>query len=247
MKLSINASILLCILLMAAGLYAQPTAAARDTFTVGTQRVVIPPPAGFINGYERIPAITARFKGDDPDSLTLAVHVPTGVALILNAGKPVEWLDFYTNVYLPKSMTGVEVTPPMFAEFAAGMEKNAGAALDINNPETMAMIKRSLEAIEKRTGRPPDMDLKQTKFLGTVQKDANVLSLLVMADIESSDGIRRLIATTSGVVVNSRLIYISVYKRFTNEKDIADLQNFTKTWTAAILAANTKAGPAVKP
>jgi len=47
-----------------------------------------------------------------------------------------------------------------------------------------------------------------------------------------------MLGVMSHVVVKKRLLYINIYKEFTADEDAAVLRDFTRKWTAAIIAAN---------
>jgi hypothetical protein len=60
----------------------------------------------------------------------------------------------------------------------------------------------------------------------------------MITDVQAFGRKKTMLTSLSLVNVNRRLLYVYGYKVFSSESDIRALTDFTKKWTAAILAAN---------
>ena len=230
-------SLLSCLLILAVCSAAQ--SAAQDSLKIGTQTIVIPPPSGFVNAYSRIPAIKSHFDANpDKEGKTLAVYIPSSVALKIEKGEMIGSLDFYATVDSMNSVADVEVTPQMFAEFRAEVEKTIGAELDPKGKTVTTAVANMRRALTEQTGQPSNFDIQQPINLGFFDKQPKILSVMILATLRVGDRTMPMVGARSWIVINKRIVYINIYKLLTGDNDVSIVLDFTKQWTASILAAN---------
>ncbi len=228
--------LLACAFISALVVSAQQNRPGSDTFRVGVQTIHIPSPDGFVNGYPRIPELAGHTKAlADPQTRTLTVYLTPAIAAKIEEGEPVERLGFHATIYVHKAINDTDVTPEMFKEFVLGLEKDFETAVDANLTKS---VEAARKALSERWGRPADIGLARPVNLGFFDKQPNVSSVMMMS-ILSKDGVPiPMLAVMSHVVVNKRLLYINIYKELNADEDAVALRDFTKKWTAAIIAAN---------
>jgi hypothetical protein len=73
--------------------------------------------------------------------------------------------------------------------------------------------------------------------LGVFDKNTRVHSTLSLLNVSVNKDTHKFLATVSFVYVNRRLIYVYAYKA---NPSVGMLSEFTKKWTASIVAANTE-------
>ena len=61
---------------------------------------------------------------------------------------------------------------------------------------------------------------------------------MVMMNVAVNDGHKTMLSSLSYLLINKRLVYAYCFKELTSEEDVKTLQDFTKKWTSAIVAAN---------
>lgn len=234
-----NLSVLFCLTAFVCFGHSQTVVVERDSFLVGTQTVKVPPPTGFVNAYKKVDSLTKFFDSSaDPEARLLGVLVQTDIAVKLKNNQRIGTLDFYIEFFVPKMMLNTEVTPRAFAEFVTKTEKDLDILINKNHPENEAAKNRVLDSLQELNGRPANIEIKPPKNLGTIDKQADVFSTMVLTDLVTSEGTSHMLGVRSYVLINKRMLYINTYKRITSEKDIAPFRDFAKIWIAAIIAAN---------
>lgn len=227
---------LVCVFLYALSVNAQQKPLGYDIFLVGSQTIRVPSPDGFVNGYPRIPELAGHMKAlSDPDSRILTVHLTRELAAKIEKGEPVERLGFYATISVQKGMNDTDVTPAMFAEFIAALQRDFETAVDANMPTS---VEAARKALSERWGRPADIGMVRPVNLGFFDRQANLSSVMMLSPILKDGKQIPMLGVMSHVVVNKRLLYISIYKELTADEDAMSLRDFTKKWTAAIISAN---------
>lgn len=123
----------------------------------------------------------------------------------------------------------------MFAEFTSSLQRDFETAVDAN---LLTAVEAARKALSERWGRPADIGMVRPVNLGFFEKQPNLSSVMMMSPIIKDGKQIPMLGVMSHVVVNKRLLYISIYKELTADEDAIILRDFTKKWTAAIIAAN---------
>ena len=226
----------LALLFLALSVSVAQTVQPRDTYQIGTKTIHVPVPAGLVNGYPRIPQVAANVKAfEDPEGRTLAMHITQTVAGKLLKGEAVDGLGFWAKTSAKNDMDNVNVTPKMFTEFVARVEKDFEAMVDAELPKAAERGKKSLEEF---LGKRVDVGLTRPINLGTIDKRAGVFSVMLLTTIVQGRKNTPMLGVMAHVVVRERLLYINIYKEFTAEKDVDELRDFARKWADDIVAAN---------
>jgi len=188
--------------------------------------VRIPPPEGFTEAYSRSAPLATRFiMTEDEANEVLTGHLPDAMMAQLKTAEDAEW-NFYTKVSVNRSLKAVDATQKIFDGVVTVLEQQTGGLLDPNGP----IIKKA----EKETG----LVIKEPKYLGSFEKGPNVFSLMMIMNIESQGKPYTVLVTVSFLSVNSRFINAYVARSGSTKADVETLRDFTKKWTASIIAAN---------
>jgi hypothetical protein len=223
----------------AAAVSAQKTPPAADNYQFGTARIRIPAPDAFFDVFPRFTAVRDRFIATENPGLTsLAVHVPDLMAAELNKSQDIG-LSFYTKVSVSKGLRTTNVTSAQFRTFIATLEEQFDASFDVNAPVIRNSVEKSRKALNKQYGNETDLDISATKNLGFFQNTANVFSGAVLITVEAYGSTIPMVGSLSLIHVKNRIVYVYVYRSLKDEQDPVILRDFTKKWTAAIIAANT--------
>ena len=242
MKDSRTTSLLLLLILVSAAFVSaqdqQKERRSNDVYTVGGREVRIPSPEGFTDAFARLEKYASLISSTESPSLeVVASHVENSVAKRIEKGGSPE-LDLYTKVSVDKQLKVVDQTPELFAATVAALEKNFDTYLDPSLPLMKSVIKNTDQGLTTEYGRDAKLDLKKPRRLGIFEKKADVFSALMITDVQAFGRKKTMLTALSLVNVNRRLLYVYAYKVFSSESDIHALTDFTKKWTAAILAAN---------
>jgi hypothetical protein len=215
---------------------AQQAILKLETFRVGSQAMQIPSPEGFVNGYQRIPKLTSHMKAlEVPGNKFLAVYLTRAMAAKITKGEKVERLEFYATVGVQDPPNNADITPEMFTEFVSSLERDLQTSIDFELPRAVVA---SRKALSEQWDRPANVSLLRPVVLGFIDKKPNVSTVMMMTTILNDKQRIAMLAVFGHVVVNKRVLYVNIYKELTTDEDAAALRDFTRKWTAEIIAAN---------
>jgi hypothetical protein len=173
---------------------------------------------------------------ESPDLDILAAHVPNSMVEVLSKG-PAD-MNFYTKVSVAKRARNYDLTPEGFDELIATVEKNFSSYLDLNSPVMKRTVDNANTNLKEKLGPDTNIGLSQPTNLGFFDKKPGVFSAMILTNVEAPGVKKTVLNSISYVLVNKRLIYVYGFKALTNNEDVKILEDFTKKWTAAIIAAN---------
>ena len=229
--------VLTLIFVACAGLASAQPASTSDKHTFGDRQIHVPAPDGYTNIFGRFARVTARLSATEaPAADLLALHVPESFIPNLKASEEID-LGSYTKVSTIKRLRTIEVTAEMYKMVVMDLEKNFGTYLDPNGP-AMKNVEKNSEKGLAGIGNKTTVDLTSTKNLGFFEKTPQIFSALTVFVIEIYGRKVTTLASVSVLHINQRLVMVSAYKMFPGENDVKALTDFTKNWTAKIIAAN---------
>lgn len=219
-------------ILMAAALmvFAGAASAQDDVHLIDTQKVRVPAPQGWTNIFPTVYWLAEQIaQGEKSGNVAAAAFVPDEMAKKLIAGERPQ-VDLYAKMTVPYALLKVDVTPAMFAEFAASEAKKYPAQTE-PEPGTATMNKRwgMLDTIA-------DGEV----FL-THRTTPNLFTGLKLTTVTAEGKVMRVLTSSSALNVKNRLILLYVYRPYTSPEDVDALLAFTEKWTAAVIAANEEA------
>lgn len=236
-----NRILFCCILFMlSASIIFSQTKTSSDVYKLGSRSVIIPTPEGFIDIIPRFDKVSQRFAiTEAPENELLAVHVPKSFIPALEKGDNPDF-NFYTKVSVAKGYRYFDATPADFKSLNDFYDKLSPSMLAPNSQflkTTMANINKGLTDI---SGRNTNIELSEKpESLGYFDRRENTYSLMMLMTIKYTTAKSTpLLAATSMVRVNSRIIFVYTYRVLNAEGDITTLRDFTKNWVSAIIAAN---------
>jgi hypothetical protein len=107
--------------------------------------------------------------------------------------------------------------------------------IDADLPKAIATGRKALEEFQ---GRPVDVSISRPVNLGSIDRRPNVFSVLIMSATEQPEKRTAMFGVISYVAVKGRMLYLSIYKVYTKDKDAEMLRDFSRKWADEILAAN---------
>jgi hypothetical protein len=212
--------------------------ASTDVFDIGVRRVRVPAPEGFTKIGMRYGHILSVLTASEPaNNEIFAVHLPNEqLSIYLTAFDSTP--EFYTKVSVSRIGRDEDITPAGFTATGAYIESQFARLTDPNGEAMKAgenyASKNLSEMLDSRTKLKFDRPLN----LGVFEKNGNVHSTLVLLNLSANKTTYKFLATISFVYVNERLVYVYSYKADPREADLEMLREFTKKWTASIVAAN---------
>lgn len=109
---------------------------------------------------------------------------------------------------------------------------------DPNSKEMVAATKSLHDLVREDRGADAPASIKQPKTLGVIFRDHNIVTVGMLTAVEVDGEQSPMIVTLSALHLKNRVIEVHIYRRIKKDEDIDTLENFTRKWTAAILAAN---------
>jgi len=206
-------------LLVATGLsvvHAQST--SPYAYRLGAVTVVVPPPRGFDDAF-KIPEMRDRLPSTDTVEV-LAAHLPADV---VRSFKPGQDLDFYTRVFVLRAAKEQDMSADLIAEFAQRAKSG-----DV--PDQRAR----LAEIEKQTG----VAISQPLNLGVFDQTPTSFSAMQLTTVKAESGSANVLFSATSIVARRRFVVIQAMRRFNTTADKTALEDFTRTWVRAIIAAN---------
>ena len=206
------------------------------SYKLGDVSVVIPAPDGFENIIDAIPNDHGRFSANDGAGL-LAIDIPSATIPELKT-TPLMSLDLYTRVVIAPQLRQRKITAEKFAQVVAEYKKNIDSFYDVTgNVMTSARNDVRLWMSQVR-GRITNVDISKPRTIALFNESPDVLSTLMLIVLDVDGHKVPMLVSMSMMHIRDRLVNVAVYKRQPAENDVDMITEFTKTWTAAITAAN---------
>lgn len=213
-----------------------PAQTGLNTFPLGNTRIKIPTPEGFAPVSSQFPRLFGRFVStESADNVVLEVHVDEALLMDLIRNEDVD-LQFYTKVSAPRD--AAVLNQQQFSMLIKQLESQIGGFFDPRSVQLAEATKRIRRDLSRHDREESAFDVKSTKDLGSFERQPNLFSHMVLLNVESRKGTIPLLATSSILLLNRRLVFVSTYRRLTEVMDAESLLDFTRKWTAEILAAN---------
>lgn len=238
MKTILLKKLLLPLVLTAALPFALSAQNATDTYDLGSRKVKIPTPDGFINATSQFPSVTARIRAtEDPGNDLLAVTVPESFVPKLKISEDID-LEFYAKVSVSKRARAIDITKDNFAALIASFEKNFGAYIEPGGPLMTSVEKNSEKGLTELLGKDTPISINETKYLGVIEKSDDVFSGMMLVSFEMYGRKMTTLGTLAFLRVNQRLVFVYAYRMSPSGNSVKELTQLTKKWTAKIIAAN---------
>ncbi len=227
-----------CIILSAASQLTAQAVLANDVYRLGSRTVHIPAPEGFFDTFPHFDRVTGYFiAAETPSNNTLAAYVPNDTLPQLKAGIASP-LIAYAKISVSREAITLDATPQLFANVVSDLEKRYAAPIAADSTITPPVAENAAKWLAANSSKDSTPELKTAINLGHFQKTDNVFSAMMIMKLEAFSDPRPYLASVSLLNVNNRLIYVYAYRQITSDKDADVLSELTKTWTAAIVAAN---------
>lgn len=228
-----------------ANVFAQTTdsTAATSAFQIGNKRVVVPPPANFVEATSQIPRVKEYFAATEAaGNELLAVHITSEDFELFKKGEYKD-LDFYTKVSVSSQLKNSVTTQAGFADFVRVFKTNFPALSDPNGREMKTVLGKLSENLSKLGNEKTTFSLSQPLNLGTFIETPNAYGLILLAQVKfaanGKEDARSILGGMSAIRVRDKILFVYTYKRYEKEQDIADLKAFSKTWINQIALANS--------
>ena len=209
-----------------------------DVFQLGAKSVRIPVPIGFTDVTGRIENDRNVFQRFDADGENMT-YVRDELVSRLQAN-PRAQLGLHAKGWIPGNRCNTDITAAYFADMVSGMKRNFATIAD---PKSEIMIKAKDQAMAfatKNLDPNASIDFNNTTNLGFIQKSDRVFSAMAVVSAQINGQRATTLMTLSFLRLNDRLVWVYCYAPSPTEKDFETLPEFTKTWTASVVAANTK-------
>jgi hypothetical protein len=207
-------------------------------YQLGARGIAIPPPAGFAEALSQSDLLAnVLIATEDPNNEVLAAHLPVEeLSRLKKGGRP--GFNFYTKVSVPKLAKARDMTEAEFASLVSQVESTISQVLDINGPVMKSAVQNLRGGLSSVSGKEVPLELSQPQNLGSFEKTKDVYSIMLVMALQVPSDKLPLLCGVSLVKVNRRLLYVYTYRRFTSEKDVEQLRDFTREWVGQILSAN---------
>lgn len=209
-----------------------------EVFQLGDKTVVIPVPVGFTDVTGLIKNDRNVFRRFDADGENMT-YVRNEIVSQLQADPTIS-RGFYAMGWIPENRRTTDITAEYFAQVVSGMERNFAASLDPKSKVMAEAKKQATTFAQKNLDPNASIDFNETKNLGFIDKSDHVFSAMAFLSAQTNGQTKTTLMTFSVLRLNQRLVWVYCYTGTPTEKDFETLPAFTRTWTAAIIAANTK-------
>ena len=205
---------------------------------MGGRQVRIPVPDGFANVTSKFTTVAARMRAtEDPGVELLGVAVPDTFIPKLEISQMID-LEFYAKLSVNKNLRSMDITPGMYATLVSSVEKTLGESMNPGSSLLERVEKNSEKGLTEVLGEKPDLNFAGMKYLGFTEKSERVFTGMMLANVELNTRKLKILGTLSIIHVRQRVITVAVYRMAPTENSVKELTDFTKKWTAKIVAAN---------
>ena len=205
------------------------------TVNLGGRSVKVPAPDNFTDTMALHPRIAGRLiAAESPMNEVLAVHVTDEIIPRIRNGEDPD-LPFYTKVSVLKELKAADVEAADFQALAAEFEKQSPGMLQsiLKSGE-----KGTGERLNQHWGGETNLKIGETRNLGYFDKQPRSISSMFLMNLEIFNRKMLVLGSMSLVHVNKRVLFVYVFRLPTSDKEQEAVSDFTKTWTAKIIAAN---------
>lgn len=214
------------------------SASPSDSLEIGSRTVRIPPPAGFAKIGRRHGRILSVQEASEPTkNEIIAVHLPSDQ--LSRSLRDSDWQpDFFTKVSVSRIGRDEDITPESFLAVGSYIEKEFAKMTDPRGRSVLAEQHYASKNLSELLERTTKLQRDQPVSLGVFDKSDRVHSTLALITLSVNGKPYKFLGTVSFVYVNMRLLYVYVYKSDPVEEDLEMIREFTRNWTALIVAAN---------
>ena len=220
------------------GQTAGETVVPSDVFEIGGRTVRIPPPHGFTKIGLRYGHILSVQEAAEPaENEIFAIHLPTDELskYLTNYDREP---DFFTKVSVSRIGRNENITPTAFSALRFYIEKEFAKMTDPESKEMRSGEKYVSKNLTHLLESGTKVKFNQPVNLGVIDKNDRVYSTLALLNLSVNKKPYKFLGTVSFVYVNMRLVYVYAYKSNPVEADAEMLSEFTRKWTASIIAEN---------
>jgi hypothetical protein len=202
-----------------------------DVIKLGKRTITIPAPIRLVNAMPNFPKITGGLRAATPaNSEHLLGYVASGL-------KDDEFSDvnLFATVQISKANQTSDIQPELFETISVSMEKQEGMLFEPNSRLVQEAIDQRLRL--NSNGNPTTNIPRIVKF-GVFDKSPNVFGTVFLLRTENFGRSADLIGAGSFIYISHRIVYVGVYKRLDDAKDVAFVQSLAKEWNDQIVNAN---------
>ena len=219
-------------------IFSQDPPAPPYIYQLGNRKLWIPYPDGYTDITSKFTHVTARMRATEaPGTDLVALHVPETFVPKLRASEDID-LQFYTKVSINQRVKNTDISPEFFAAAVADLEKNFGTYIDPNGPLVQSSEKRAGQGLTDLLGNETTVNVSGIKNLGFIEKSDKVFTGLMLINLEVYGRQITTLGTFSLLHINQRAVVVAAYRMAPTANSIRELTDFTKKWTAKIVAAN---------
>ena len=227
-------------------LHAQPNVPISDVYQLGTKQVRVPVPEGFINSATRYDRVVERlYLSEDPRNETIASFVHQSLIPKLDLNQNVD-IPLYAKFSVVRSVMAVDCSPENFAQTVKVSKSLNAVFLDPDSKlhkDQEASLSKNLGEV---WGTDKQARLVDQKDLGYFQDANGLFSALSATNLQVDGKTFPMVYSTSLVLVNKRLLLLTVYRMGSTKEDVDTIIDVTKKWTAAVIEANKPSKPELK-
>ncbi len=227
---------------LAAATIAQTPKTAVSVFQLGSQATKIPAPEGYEEAASQFQVIKDQFTSTEaPENDMLAVHLTRADCDQLRAGTPGSF-NSNTKVSIRRAIRDQVYSAERFANLVAEFRKSGAKYMDVNSPVMKDAVKRLDQSLSDTTKQDTEVEMSQPVNLGEFDTRPNVYSVMIVLNFKTKIGDREasvpILSGLSYLRVGQRMIYVYTYRKYKTAADVEALRDFTRKWTAQILAVN---------
>ena len=163
----------------------------------------------------------------------LSAYVPEKTLAILNAGKPLDGLDIYSMVEVPRQAEYADFTPQAFEEILKGMEPSMGKF-----DSKLGDLQQEMNDRLKSLGTAP-IEIGHPEMLGGIFRKSNAAGFAMLLAYKQTDD--RSVTMAAGMAVlriRQRLVFAYLYRKYESPDTVSWVRKNLEMWSDAIQAKN---------
>lgn len=214
---------------------AGPRPAVAEAYDLGSRKVRIPAPDGFVDTMVLYPRIAGRLIASEaPINEVLAVHVTEEIVPAIKTGAEPD-LPFYTKVSVMREVKSIDLDDMSFQALIGAFEKQwAGALQEVIKPTE----KGAGERLKEYWGRDTELKIGETQTFGFFNKQKQAISSLFTMNVDIFQRKMTVVGSMSMVHTNDRLLFLYVFRVRSPQNDEELVMDLTEKWITKVLAAN---------
>jgi hypothetical protein len=212
------------------------------SISVGGTPIALPIPRGFAEVPASLPELVRLGEQITPPGNRLLAHLVAPEDMKVLARQGSARFDRYFLVQTSRQVEGRAISQQEFAEVRALMKTQQAELFRKLGPKTAEFSRDIEKNLSRESGRALKLNLGDIVPLGVYADAASFITFGAMVRVRVQEGAevdeRTVVNVSSIILARSKLLFLYIYARFRDGRDVEWARKTALSWTSEVLARN---------